>query len=103
MAESLKVNTDLMRRAAAEQRKDTAELQGPLAAQASIEAEAAGRGPIFYELKEAVLAATLPARQARIQDDIAAGERFADETEKWAGNFDAQEQANAARQGAVRL
>lgn len=103
MAESLKVNTDLLRRAAAEQRKDTAELQGPLAAHASIEAEASGRGPIFYELKEAVLAATLPARLQRIQDDIAAGERFADETDKWAGAFDAQEQTNAARQGSVAL
>lgn len=103
MAESLKVNTDLMRRAAAEQRTDTAQLQGPLAAHASIEAEASERGPIFYELKEAVLAATLPARLQRIQSDIAAGEQFADETDKWAGAFDAQEQTNAARQGSVTL
>lgn len=104
MAESLKVNTDLMRSAAAEWRKDTDELRaGPLAAQASIEAEAAQRGPIFYELKEALAASTLPERLARVQADIAEGERAAAETEKWAGNFDSTEAANAARQGSVTL
>ncbi len=98
----MRIDPALVSQAADELRAATAEMQGPLAADAQLEAARNAHGPIYAELKDA-LASTLAARREELRDQIAFGNAKAQEMAQWAVNFEAVEQENAQRQGSVGL
>jgi hypothetical protein len=100
MAESLKIDPELMEIAAGRHRTIAEELQGPLAAHEQLEAARAAHGPIFADFKEA-LAETLAARRAEILDQIATNQAVAETISEHAARFAATEAANATRQASV--
>ena len=100
MADSLRVDPALVKQAADGLRSAVAEVQGPLAADAQLEAARAAHGPIFAELKDA-LAQVLPARRQELLYQIAFGTDKAEEIAMWAGNFEVGEEDRRRRQSSV--
>ena len=100
MSGSLRVDPALVKQAANQLTSAVAEVQGPLAADAQLEAARAAHGPIFAELKDA-LAQVLPARREELLDQIAFGTDKAEEIAMWAVNFEVGEEEHRRRQSSV--
>jgi hypothetical protein len=100
MSGSLRIDPALVKQASDELKTAVTEVQGPLAADAQLEAARAAHGPIMAELKDA-LAEVLPARRQELLDQIAFGTEKAEEIAMWAVNFEVGEEEHRRRQSNV--